>query len=476
MDFFLNRTLFFYIYLPSFKTYLHTYDELTKLYKCFSKYLTEIKNSVLVNGYPNIRFKALFDFSYDLSYTYPVKIPFEIKVKKTSKNTHQNIYKWKKNDTISALPNNYIQCSYHEAPFIKNFSLNEIRKIESKREKIFNVKEEVIKILYESLVNRKDFDFWDFWHNCLNVFIDNLSVEEMIFFTEIQKKYRSVNLEPENNTKELISNIGLVNGGVFTILATAVKVLLELKFGTIHNTKSNLLPIINKFKNISILEFLNPEIVEIDTIIKKLFILTKEEDRFYRNSEQHFMQDFQTSFKAPLLVKGEYYKFIESINLTLENGNKLSIGFNFPDKTFFPSQKRITPLELPPGTKWEHIVMQFIDNDKIRITAPNNIKYVTNYREMGFEDKRRLFPDTQWKFLHLLAIHGNLSWENLAEMTHVKNIKEINKLVDQAKKKKQKIKERFIRFFQINEDPFYLYSKSDGYHPKFKILPQEHLQ
>ncbi len=55
-------------------------------------------------------------------------------------------------------------------------------------------------------------------------------------------------------------------------------------------------------------------------------------------------------------------------------------------------------------------------------------------------------------------------------------LKNLGKLVEQAKKKKQKIKERFIQYFQINEDPFYPYSKSDGYHTKCRILPQEHLQ
>jgi hypothetical protein len=141
------------------------------------------------------------------------------------------------------------------------------------------------------------------------------------------------------------------------------------------------------------------------------------------------------------------------------------------------SQKRITPLGLPPNTIWEYITIQFIDDENIKITAPDNFKYKANYTEMGFKDKKKLCPNIQWKFLHFLSLRkGYLSWKSLAEERNAMKQKDIEKLINQAKKRKQLLSEKLKEYFQINEDPFYDYRKKNAYEVKFNLLPQEHLQ
>jgi len=51
-----------------------------------------------------------------------------------------------------------------------------------------------------------------------------------------------------------------------------------------------------------------------------------------------------------------------------------------------PSHKKITPLKLPSGTKWEHITIQFLDYERVKIQAPDKFSKIVNFQKMGFEN------------------------------------------------------------------------------------------
>jgi len=76
-----------------------------------------------------------------------------------------------------------------------------------------------------------------------------------------------------------------------------------------------------------------------------------------------------------------------------------------------PSPKRVTSLKLPPDTKWEHITIQFLDYDKVKIQAPNKFSKIVNFQKMGFENQKNGRPNKQWELLYSLARYrGDLSW------------------------------------------------------------------
>lgn len=112
-----------------------------------------------------------------------------------------------------------------------------------------------------------------------------------------------------------------------------------------------------------------------------------------------------------------------------------------------------------PNLSWADIVIKFKDGHNVQIIAGEEI-YTANYKEMGFEDSRKLKPNEQWIFLKLLSkSNGRVSWnDNLA-----------NNLI---KKKKQLLADNLKKYFSINNDPFYPYKKEKAYQLKLNISPE----
>jgi len=456
----------------------YTINELSNLFKDFTTFMKNNNNSLLETGWPKYMYKKCFELLLHFAITCPVKIPKII----------EDINKWECNNSLPFVwsketflddRKKIIKCDYQHAPLLNTLSLKEVGFLEDIRPKIINLKKIILKEISDKLFSdRTNIDNW--YKNCIKIIFDNISKGDLDKFLHINKKYNKIHIYDSVMFDDI--------NGILSILRWVYQNIKFKFISSIKNTYRLILrgSIFDEQKDIiSIYQWMqfasDPyESDRLDGIITEFInYQSKLEKRIELNNE--FISDVLNSYqkeylKIPLLIKSKYTDQVINFIKILEISKKLNMDIYPQEKIDRPPQKRITQLGLPPGTKWEHIVMQFIDNEKIRITAPNNFKYVTDYREMGFEDKRRFFPDTQWEFLYLLSNHINLSWENLAEMTHVKNIKDESNLIEQAKKKKQKIKERFMHFFQINEDPFYPYSKPDGYHPKFSILPQEHLQ
>lgn len=125
-------------------------------------------------------------------------------------------------------------------------------------------------------------------------------------------------------------------------------------------------------------------------------------------------------------------------------------------KTIIP-QKLFT-IDTFKDLKWQSITIKFIDGINVLISS-GDLKYKANYKDMGFEDSRKLKPNTQWEFLKILARNnGSISWDN----------KEANPII---KKHKQLLSKKLQIFFQINEPPFYPYQKEKAYRIKINLIP-----
>jgi len=121
--------------------------------------------------------------------------------------------------------------------------------------------------------------------------------------------------------------------------------------------------------------------------------------------------------------------------------------------------KMPSSLKPPANTHWEDITIKFIDGHNVDIKFKDK-KRRSDYKEMGFEDKKRRLPNQQWDFLKLLAkSEGTLTWEN----------SEAN---DSLKKKKQLLSQTLKVCFDIHEDPFLPYKQEKAYKIKITLIPE----
>jgi len=122
------------------------------------------------------------------------------------------------------------------------------------------------------------------------------------------------------------------------------------------------------------------------------------------------------------------------------------------------SNKNIAHLPIEDGVKWEDVVMKFKDGITVDIFVKDN-KYTYSCREMGFEDNRTLRPSMQWSLLKIFSENGGqISWGD----SHAD---------PKIKKQKQFLSSGLTNFFGIDDDPFYPYSKQEGYKLKMTIVP-----
>lgn len=159
--------------------------------------------------------------------------------------------------------------------------------------------------------------------------------------------------------------------------------------------------------------------------------------------------------------------------LNIEPIRKLSEKIEFGDKKneILIKKRGVQPIKLPSGTEWQDITIRFLDADNVEITTKDFL-HTTNYKEMGFEDKNKKMPDSQWGFLQLLSssrFNGELSWEKLKEKTNFKeniSVKEMQTF----RKKKQNLSDILKSYFQIQGSPFYNYTKEKAYKIKFALI------
>jgi hypothetical protein len=136
----------------------------------------------------------------------------------------------------------------------------------------------------------------------------------------------------------------------------------------------------------------------------------------------------------------------KTIKLERENNNTLN-------------NKNDTHKKFQSKLSWTDIIIKFKDRHNVQIVAGRD-DCVANFKEMGFENSKNLKPNLQWIFFEALANNnGSISWKN-------------NNANDLIKKKKQLLAKGLKNYFNIDEDPFYRYSKQKGYQLKLNISPE----
>jgi len=448
-----------------------TLKELAYLMKDFSQYLKGNTRSLIETGWPEYNFTNSVWLFYKLAPNYPINIPAYIKNFCRFKNPHHDPYFFIKKYFFNEI-NQFKKYQNKSLTLSKILSHKEIGYIEEIRNKLLNLKISILNEINQHLfLEKTDKDVW--LQDCLRILYNRFSEKDLKMIEIIDKKYDKIKLFNHS-----------LNGGLDSLKEIILFCYEECKFERMNLEKNTINSIFkeSKFedqKNIrSYYQF--AQFAE-DKYENKRFNKTKDklndeldkiENKIAKNKQ--FISDTIAYAKKDCLnvsysFKQKYCPFIDSLVKCIEEGENFEMCMPFLKKFPAPTHKNITPLKLPSSTKWEHVTIQFLDYDKVRIQAPGHFTKVVDYRKMGFENLKNGRPNTQWKLLYDLSRYrGDLSW---TIATYRKKVDSHPLSTPKIKKQIQRLSSTLKEFFNINNAPFYDYVKIRAYKTKFFLLP-----
>lgn len=452
-----------------------TIKELSRLYKDFALFIEDNSESLIETGWPDYNFTDSAWLFYKLAPNYPIEIPAYIKDLNKLKNLRGDPYFFLKKYFLNKT-NQFKKCKYKMVSLSKIFSYKELGFIEDMRYKFLCLKKTILNEINQYLfLEKTDKDLW--FKNCIKIVFSNFSQKDLQVIISIEKKYDEIRFYNY-----------ILNGSLHRLLENILFLYKECKFRKMTLDKNTMNSILkgSKFNYqrritsyYQLAQFVEDD-YENKRYNKMMRKLNSELDKIEKEikKDKHFIYDTLVSIKKEYLkvnylLKPKYYSFVDSLIKSFEKGESFKIGIPFLTQLPTPSQKRITPLELPPGTKWEQIVLKFIDNESIEITGPKDYMEVASFREMGFENqkKRGRPPTVLWDFLRALAEKkGTFSWDLLNERTRSPKI--IKDAMDNATKRKQLVNQKLKAFFNLKEDPITYDRKNKIYETAFTITSE----
>lgn len=456
-----------------------TIKELSHLYKDFALFIEDNSESLTETGWPEHNFTDSAWLFYILAPNYPIEIPAYIKDFDKLKNPSNDPYFFFKKYFLNK-PVQSKKIKYKTVSLSKIFSFKELGFIENMRYKFLCLKKTILNEINQYLfLETTDKDLW--FKNCAKIIFSSFSQKDLQVIASIEKKYSETTLF--NNT---------LGGGLHKLLENILFLYKECKFRKMTFDKNTMNSILkgSKFNYqrkitsyYQLAQFVEDD-YENKRYNKMMGKLNNELDKINKEIKTNgqFRRDVLNSFKEEYLkvdysLKLKYYPFVDNLIKSIEKGESIGLFLPFLSQLSTPSKKRITPLELPPDTKWEHIVLKFIDNESIEITGRDKYIRVATFREMGFENRKKSGrpPSVLWDFLYALALtRGTLSWDILKEK--VKKPDLIYKSLQTARKNKQLVSDKLKHFFNIDDDPIVYNRKEKIYQTKFSILPQDHMR
>ena len=145
----------------------------------------------------------------------------------------------------------------------------------------------------------------------------------------------------------------------------------------------------------------------------------------------------------------------------IDNLNKLCVLLEEIDQIIKKktSGENVVSINLPPNTKFSDITIEFKNGCDVVISHKDKKIADTDFKQMGFYDKRTRNPNKQWGFLRALADnYGQIDWSSSVAS-------------DKNKKIKQRLSESLKKVFDLSEDPFEDYKENKAYRIKIKLIP-----
>jgi len=448
-----------------------TIKELSCLYKNFALYIEDNSESLIETGWPDYNFTDSAWLFYKLAPNYPIEIPIYIKNFNKLKNPSSDPYFFLKKYFLNKT-NQFKKCKCKTVSLSKILSYKELGFIEGMRYKFLCLKKTILNEINQYLfLKTTDKDVW--LKNCARILFSSFSQKDLQIIASIEKKYEKIKLF---NT--------ILNGGLNGLLENIFFLYEECKFEEMTLEKNTMNSILKgskfnyqrKFRSYYQLAQFVEDDYENKRFNKMKNKLNNELDKIEKEiiKNKQFMSDTLDFFKkeclnVDYLLKQKYFPFVDNLIKSLEKGESFEICIPFLNQLPAPSPKRITPLKLPSGTKWEHITIQFLDYDKVRIQAPSKFNKVVNFRKMGFENQKNGKPNTQWElFYDLSRYRGDLSW---TITTYRRKVDSHPLSTPKIRKQIQRLSSTLKEYFNLNDAPFYDYIKVGAYKTKFSLLP-----
>lgn len=445
--------------------------ELSCLYKKFALFIEDNSESLIERGWPDYNFTDSAWLFYKLAPNYPIEIPICIKNYNKLKNPSSDPYFFLKIHFLNKTnqPKKY-KCK--RVSLSKILSHKELGFIEDMRYKFLCLKKTILSEINQYLfLKTTDKDVW--FKNCARIIFSSFSQKDLQIIASIEKKFNKI---------KLFNNV--LTGGLNGLLENIIFLYEECKFEKRTLEKNTMNSILKgskfnyqrKFSPYYQLAQFAEDDYENKRFNKMKNKLNNELDEIEKEimKNKQFISDTLDFFKkeclnVDYLLKQKYYPFVDNLIKSLEKGESFEICIPFLNQLPTPSQKRITPLKLPSDTKWEHITIQFLDYDKVKIQAPNKFNKVVNFRKMGFENQKNGKPNKQWELFYSLARYrGDLSW---TITTYRKKVDSHPLSTPKIRKQIQRLSNTLKEYFNINDAPFYDYIKIGAYKTKFSLLP-----
>lgn len=144
----------------------------------------------------------------------------------------------------------------------------------------------------------------------------------------------------------------------------------------------------------------------------------------------------------------------------------------------------------PPATvtkakpRWEDITIKFKNGNDVDIILSNSV-CPSDYRQMGFENKKTRRPNSQWEYLIRLAERADANSRKKASSSRLSQDYadntdnetqhnpgySIKRVPDKNKKRKQLLAQQLKLYFQIHDDPFLPYDEAQDYKIRINLIP-----
>lgn len=449
-----------------------TVKELSCLFKNFALYLKDNSQSIIKTGWPEYNFTDSAWLFYKLAPNYPVEIPGCIKNYSKLKNHSSDPYFFLKKHFLNK-SNQVKKYQGKRVSLSKILSYKELGFIEDIRYKFLCLKKTILNEINQYLfLKTTDKDVW--LQDCAKMLYSKFSKNDLKMIETIDKKYDKIKLFNHS-----------LNGGLNRLIEVIIFLYEECKFEKMTLEKNAMNRILEGSKfayqekissHYQLVQFSEAEheLTRFQSMRNQLNKELRKIDQAIIENKPFIADTIEYAKKESLnincLIKQKYYPFFHSLMECFENGENFEISIPFLKQYPAPSPKRIIPLKLPSGTKWEHITIQFLDYDKLKIQAPGHFTKVVDYRKMGFENLKNGKPNTQWKLLYDLSRYrGDLSW---TIATYRKKVDSHPLSTPKIRKQIQRLSDSLREYFNINEPPFYDYVKYEAYKTKFFLLPE----
>jgi len=519
----LASKVFYFEYLVDGEAPFYTHEELADLIKQFIVYLKENGSSLLSIGYPAKSFEKSHWLYEKLSRLYPVKIPSRAHKKSrfhqrfdgilAEKDDHGNFifdYSWTKEsvypitETLGQLFANSFKpfeqpqnCPYDEASLIQGLADKDVEHIYDYRSRIFNLKIDILELAHEYLCQKKNKD--GFWDDCMDKISQRLTKDAIDQFIKIENAYSR--LFVSNISSEfLITYLNpitagqpdLETGGIDNIFGFIFFIETELSIGQMHKVRGELLELTGgQIPDFYYQLFLSPAFAGIDRAIERSVSDSVKTAEFEEIFNDRLKADSEKKLKMRLEVPSKNYNTVRKFLEFVETG-QINCFFGTAPSVPVLMGKKITPIALPPGTKWKDIAIRFTDEHTVQVKCKGKA-VSSDYIRMGFEDTRGRRPNKQWELLRSLSHrHGELAWEDsaLSKSASIRKTEQdfgyefdedgpasqnrgfsIFKAPDKTKKTKQLLSLALKTVFQIDSDPFFPYEEVKAYKIRIKLIP-----